>query len=48
MEVIKYNNFKDIFNKSKELNIELFETHVSISFRIFENNYTKELHIFYY
>jgi hypothetical protein len=48
MKIIKYQTAKEIVQKAILGNYELFFTDISISFRIFENKNTKELHIHYF
>jgi chloramphenicol O-acetyltransferase len=49
MRIIKYDNPTTFYNMAKKLNkyFDVIETEVSMSFRIFENKNTKELHIYH-
>lgn len=48
MKVFRYETKDELIQKSKELGYKIFQTPVSVSFRIFENRYTTELHIHYF
>lgn len=48
MKVFRYETKEELIEKAKELGFKVFNTPVSISFRIFENRYTTELHIYYF
>lgn len=49
MKIVKYDNPTTIILEAKKRNkyFDIIETEVSISFRIFENKKTKELHIYH-
>jgi hypothetical protein len=50
MRVIRYKDKESVLKKALEIGLNesnLFDCHVSYSFRIFQNKTTKELHIYY-
>lgn len=47
MKTIRYTTLTELKAAAKENNIDVYETSVSYSFRIFENGLTKYLHIMY-
>lgn len=47
MQIRKYSSLDAIKKEAAKIGIELLETTVSYSFRIFENKQTTFLHIFY-
>ena len=47
MIIRKYRSLDAIQHAAKVSNVELFETNVSYSFRVFEDKQTTFLHIFY-
>lgn len=50
MKIIKYNSIEEVKKKACELRRVVFDSGVSVSFRIFDKQGKKtlELHIFYY
>lgn len=47
MTIRKYNSLEAIQKEANQQKIELFETPVSYSFRIFKDKQTEIIHIFY-